>query len=187
MHFIKITTSLVSIAASATALAMPQAGPSDAAEEIIEDWNTAINQTISYVDTTVQAIQTNKFGNIANFPSLTNDTLNIVKIQSGLNDQLDDFGTIMNLNALHDVIQSAIAEMITTLNTTLGLSPTENTFTSNVGGQMQILSANICDLYLLNVVRMWQMVGETNLSGNLVGLQSCVTFDPDTGDFVNPS
>ncbi|KAJ8067113.1 hypothetical protein OCU04_004488 [Sclerotinia nivalis] len=43
MHFIKITTSLISIVASATALALPQAGPSDAEEEIIEDWNTAIN------------------------------------------------------------------------------------------------------------------------------------------------
>ncbi|KAJ8067112.1 hypothetical protein OCU04_004487 [Sclerotinia nivalis] len=94
----------------------------------------------------MQAIQTNKFGNIANFPSLNNDTLNIVKIQSGLSDQLDDFGTITNSNPLHDVIQSAIAEMIITLNTTLGLSPTENTFTSNVNGQMQILSANICEL-----------------------------------------
>ncbi|KAI9641944.1 hypothetical protein NHQ30_009813 [Ciborinia camelliae] len=183
MHFAKITTAIVFVLASVSALALPQTGntANEAEEEDIGDWNVNIQGTVSYIDKTAGLIQMDRLGSHANFIIETNETLTLMKFQDGINDQLDISRKIVMLNGLHDLIHGIINGIEAQLNNTLALSPTSSTFTFQVKVFIDALSVIFCNDYLPNVVKAWRILGENDLTPP--GLEICPTFDSKTGTF----
>ncbi|KAJ8067114.1 hypothetical protein OCU04_004489 [Sclerotinia nivalis] len=176
MHLIKFTTTIMLMAASISAVAIPQASTASNPRGIIDQWNASIKNVNDYLNN----INTNDDSFIANTQTALKNVQEQAALTSGFNDKLLASIATTNLNKQpHNEVQSAFSGIQGKLNNILALNPKSANFDLQAQGFVSAMVHIWCRDYLFAVLKAWKIVGVDEIA---TGLNVC-PFQAATGTF----